>query len=319
MAEWVTADAWANLREGLSSNQIIREYITNNGQQTSCALAVDDNAKLHLMIHVPDESIPLPPDLNNITIRYVDIDCLVVDVAADASLEAVINPVFDAIISGCVDGRHPVQVVADHLERIRKAFARAGSAISENKQIGLVGELIVMHRIIIPGIGYKAAFQWSGPLAERHDFVGEQLHLEVKSTTRSMDQHEISRLDQLRVPDGKRLLLASIQLERSVAGEFTIATLREDIIAALAESLSAVDDFERKMVDLGWHDGLVQSGTLLKFNLRALNVFAVEGQFPRLPDDYTPPRGVVAVNYTINVAACPIMEPDAVMTLVATM
>jgi hypothetical protein len=271
------------------------------------------------MVNVPDDTTPLPPDLNNIVIRYVEVDCLFVDVCADASLEAIISPVFAEIISGCLDGRHPVEVIADHLERIRKAFARTGSAISENKQIGLVGELIVMRKIIIPAIGHRAAFQWSGPLSERHDFVGANLHVEVKSTTRSMDQHEISRLDQLRAPEGKRLVLVSIQLERSIAGEFTIATLREDIMAELAGSVSAVDDFESKMQDMGWHDGLVQSGSLLKFNLRALNVFSVDGTFPRLPDDYTPPRGVVAINYTINIAACRTMEPNEVMTLVSTM
>lgn len=307
------------LREELGRNVFIRDYIMDGDQYTDCALGVDDTARLHLMVRVPDENIPLPPDLNDITIRYAESDILVVDVAADASLETIISPVFEAIICGCIDGRCPVEVISDQLERIRKAFSRAGSAISENKQIGLVGELIVMRHIIIPGIGYKAAFQWSGPLAEKHDFIGKEVHIEVKSTTRSMDQHEISRIDQLRSPEGKRLLLASVQLERSIAGDHTIATIRDEIIDALDDNGSALDEFNRKLQDMGWYDGLVQSGTLMRFNLRSLSVFAVEGTFPRLPDDYIPPRGVVAISYTINVSSCQIMERDAVMALVRKM
>lgn len=319
MAEWVTTERWSMLRQELGGNAFIRDFIMDGDHYTECAIGVDDATRLHLMVRVPDESIPLPPDLNDITIRYAECDCLVVDVAADAALETIISPVFDAIIRGCIDGRCPVEVIADQLERIRKAFSRSGSAISENKQIGLVGELIVMRHIIIPGIGCRAAFQWSGPLAERHDFVGKEVHVEVKSTTRSMDQHEISRLDQLRPPEGKRLLFASIQLERSIAGDHTIATMRDEIIDALGNNGSALDEFDKKLQDMGWHEGLVQSGTLLRFNLRSLSVFAVEGTFPRLPDDYTPPRGVVAISYMINVSACQIMEPDNVMALIGGM
>jgi hypothetical protein len=319
VADWVNSEVWTELREKLGNCGFIRQIIKKGDQLTDCSVGIDDAAKLHLMIRVGDDSTQLPPDLNNIAIRYAETDCLVVDVAADASLEAIITPVYDQIIAGCLDGRSPVDVVSDSLDRIRRAFARAGSPIGENKQIGLVGELVVMRHIMIPSIGNKAAFQWSGPLAERHDFVGSNVHVEVKTTTRSIDQHEISRLDQLQAPQGKRLLLASVQLERSIAGEFSIATLREEILVSLAENASAQEEFERKLQGLGWYEGLVQTGTLLRFNLRSLSVFAASGSFPRLPDDYVPPRGVVGVTYTINISACPIMDANSVIRLVATM
>jgi hypothetical protein len=65
----------------------------------------------------------------------------------------------------------------------------------------------------------------------------------------------------------------------------------------------AIDVFEAKLKNLGWHDGLRQMGSLLRFNLRDAHVFEVEGTFPRLPDDYVPPRGVTGIRYTIDVAA----------------
>ena len=319
MSEWVTPERWARLREELDGNYFIRDAILNGDQITDCALGVDDAARLHLTIRVPDDDDVLPPDLHDITIRYADSDYLFVDVSADASLESIISPIYDAIIRGCLDGRRAVPVITDQLESIRKAFSRAGLEISENKQIGLVGEMLVMQLILIPTLGINASSKWSGPFAEKHDFVGNYAHIEVKSTTKSMDQHEISRIDQLRAPNGKRLLLVSVQLERSIAGEYTIATIRNSINLALGHDGPALNTFEEKLKAMGWHEGLIQSGTLLRFNLRSLAVFAVEGMFPRLPDDYVPPRGVVALSYTINVSACPMMRPEQVVEIVRCM
>lgn len=315
MSDWATPSRWAALRGAMSGTGLVREMLPVGDYDPGCWLGLDDASRLHLIIRVPDAEVCLPLDLNDITIRYVDCGDLVVDVAADAALEIIISPVFDSIISGCLDGRHPVEVIGENLEQVRKAFSRAGLEISENKQIGLVGELMVMLHIMIPAIGRRAVWQWSGPLSERHDFVGESVHVEVKSTTRSMDQHEISRLDQLRTQEGTRLLLVSVQLERSIGGAHTIATLRQEILERLGNDGPVIDCFERKLQMMGWHCGLVQSGTLLRFNPRSLAVFAVEGPFPRLPDDYIPPRGVVSVTYVINVAACPTLSPGEAMEI----
>jgi hypothetical protein len=271
------------------------------------------------MIQVPDDRDDLPPDMAGITIRYAETDSLVVDVSADPGLEMIISPVFNAIIRGCLDGRKPVAVITEHLDRVRKAFSRVASEMSETKQIGLAGELLVLRHVMIPSLGPRATSLWSGPLFERHDFVGDVAHVEVKCTTRSMDQHRISRLDQLRVEEGKRLLLASVQLERSIAGSQTVATIRDEVIATLQDDGPSLGEFDRKLAALGWNEQLVQSGALLRFNVRSLLFFAVQGTFPRLPDDYVPPRGVVGIEYDINISACPTMSPLEVRQLVAMM
>lgn len=129
------------------------------------------------------------------------------------------------------------------------------------------------------------------------------MHLEVKTTTRQDERHEISRLDQLRAPEGKRLLLASVMLERSAAGAMSIADLVDQTMQALGSDGRAMDALDAGLKTLGWRDELRQTGTLLRFNLRDAQVFAVEGSFPRLPDDYTPPRGVTGIKYVIDVAA----------------
>ncbi|MEK9801938.1 MAG: PD-(D/E)XK motif protein [Curvibacter sp.] len=149
---------------------------------------------------------------------------------------------------------------------------------------------------------------WSGPDSERHDFIGNNAHIEVKTTTRSEDRHEISRMDQLRAPEGKRLLFASIQLERSERGESTLATLIDEVVAALGVDGKAIDAFESRLSKMRWHDGLRQSSELKKFNLRDAQFFEVEGSFPRLPDNYVPPRGITAIKYTIDISSRPVLD-----------
>lgn len=319
MIEQITPARWASLKSQIGGNAFIVDHIKCGETSTACSIGIDSDINLHLLINIADDSVPLPPDLKGICVRYIDSGDLAVDVSANVSLEPVISPLFEEIINGCLDGRNPIDVISDRLDQLRKAFSRANSGIGESKQVGLVGELLVLKYVMIPTLGSRAVSLWSGPFAERHDFVGEGTHLEVKSTTKSMDQHEISRYDQLWAPKGKKLLLASVQLERSVAGTYTIATLRTDIITSLGDNYSAIDSFEDKLGQLGWHEGLIQSGTLLQFNTRSLSFFDIAGNFPRLPEDYVLPRGIVALSYTINVSACPILEPSQVMQLVEEM
>ena len=320
MADLVTHEQWTKLQQEAASDSLIREEIWLDGKRTPCFIAVDGSARLHLLITIADDKQDLPPDLHGVVARYVDADETFIDISALATLEAVVTPMFNQIVLSVVqEGRDPVHIVTEQMERLRKAFTRVGAEISENKQIGLFGELWTLLNIMIPAIGPRAATHWSGPLSEKHDFVGIGAHIEVKTTTRSEDKHEISRIDQLRAPPGKRLLLISIQLERTIAGEETIGTMRDHVIAALNNDGPALDAFERKMAAMGWHDGLIQTGSLLKFNVRSAFPFDVAGNFPRLPDDYLPPRGVTAIQYTINIASCVILDTDECLAIAKAM
>lgn len=309
MTELIGPDLWGSLRDRSTGEEILAEELLLDGERTNCFAAIDGATRLHLMVAVVDSDVQLPPDLHGVIVRYVDVDRTYIDISVQPKLELFVTPIFNQIVLSIFrDGRHPVFVVTEQLELLRKAFSRVGSEISEVKQIGLFGELWALLNIVIPAIGNAAVSRWSGPLFERHDFVGDKAHIEVKSTTKSEDKHEISRIDQLRPPNGKDLMLVSIQLERSIGGDDTLATMREKIIESLKDDGPAIEEFEEKMISMGWNAGLVQSGTLLKFNVRSVFAFLVDDTFPRLPDDYVPPRGVTAIQYTINISACSVLS-----------
>jgi hypothetical protein len=169
---------------------------------------------------------------------------------------------------------------------------------------------------MIPCLGSGAIDQWSGPESERHDFVGDLLHLEVKTTRKSRHEHEISRLDQLRVPEGCQLLLVSIQLEQSIGGTETLASNVDAIIDLLRGDALALDSFMAKMANIGWSDDMRDSGELLKFFVRSTFVYPVDQEFPRLPDDFTPPSGVVSMKYTIDLANIPALGMEEATELI---
>jgi len=188
--------------------------------------------------------------------------------------------------------------------------------MSKTVQVGLFGELLTLERIMIPALGSAAVHSWSGPEAERHDFVGKFVHVEVKTTRKSRHEHEISRIDQLDPPEGRNLMVISVLLEESLGGLETVASKMDDVVDLIRVDGAASDAFQAKMVQLGWSDELRRSGELLQFNLRDALIYEVNETFPRLPTGFRPPDGVVALKYTIDLANIPSIGIDEAVTAI---
>lgn len=281
--------------------------------------AIDQAGNLHLLIpveHGPQAAIP--PDLNGLKVRHRQLSTgPVLDLSAPPSHEQVFTPfcgeIVDAVVSQC---RDPWRAVAATIRAWQSAWKPARQAMEKTVQVGLFGELLVLRTLMLPTLGPAAIDQWSGPDSERHDFIGNQLHIEVKTTRKSRPEHEISRLDQLRPPTEGQLLFVSIQVEESIGGDESLATQMDAIVELLRGDPAALDLFLTKMAILGWTEEVRGSGELLRFFLRQAEVFVVDDDFPRLPDDFTPPSGVVSVKYTVSLANLPSLGMDEVRMII---
>ncbi len=272
------------------------------------------------MIAIGDEPEDIPQELEAVVVRVIETDRLYLDVFAKGHYEMIFTPMANQIFAGVsVQGRKPIDVVIDTIEEFRGALKPLKPVLTLSEQIGLIGETWVLRNAMIPNIGTRACLLWSGPDSERHDFIGDKAHIEVKTTTRSEDRHEISRLDQLRAPRDKKLLFASIQLERTEGGDMTLATLIDSVISDLGTDGHAIDAFQSRLARVRWHDGLRQSGELKRFSLRDVQFFEVDGSFPRMPDDYVPPRGIVAIRYTIDLSSRSVLDRGAVNRIIGSM
>jgi hypothetical protein len=315
----ITAARWLSLKSQIkASGTVVVEPI--DPEIPGCRVGVDQDGFLHMMIAIGDEPDKIPQELEAIVVQIIEIDGTYLDIRAKSHYEMIFTPMVNQIFAGvAVQGRKPIDVVIETIEEFRGALKPLKPDLTLSEQIGLFGEIWVLRYVLIPNIGPRACFLWSGPHAERHDFIGSGAHIEVKTTTRSEDKHEISRMDQLRAPTGKRLIFASIQLEKSAGGEKSVATLIDEVIDVLGSNGKAIDAFETRLVKLRWHDGLRQSSELKKFNVRGAQFFEVEGSFPRLPDNYDPPRGITAIRYTIDVSSRPVLDRREIEEIVSTL
>ncbi len=321
MADGPTPQQWAALRavRPQGEDALATMPITSDGIESPLSLAMDHAGHLHLLIPVQGGPSAAPPaDLNGLKVRHRSLETgEVLDLTAPPSHEQVFTPfcrdIVDAVV---IQGREPWKAVAATIRAWQSAWKPVRQEMDKTVQVGLFGELLVLRSLMIPCLGPAAVDQWSGPDSERHDFVSGRLHIEVKTTRKSRPEHEISRLDQLRVPAGRQLLLASIQLEQSVGGAETLATQVDAVIDLLRGDAAALDAFMTKMVGMGWSEEMRNSGELLRFFVRGAEVYAVDDDFPRLPDDFQAPSGVVSVKYTVDLANLPSLGMDEASAII---
>lgn len=303
----ITQERWARLREQRPPYEPSYELAADDYE--AALIGISEDGRLHLLVGIDLAPPNLPPDLQSIQVRVLEGGQIWMDVSARSHHEELLTLVANKVLYAIrTEGRDPAVSVERIIDDMRAALRPLVPDLSAAEQIGLYGELWVLSNVLFPTLGTRSCHLWSGPESERHDFVGQKVHVEVKTTTKSEPKHEISRLDQLKAPIGKRLLLASVQLEKSLGGDETLADRIDEIREKLGTDGHALDVFDSRLAQLGWHEGLRQTGSLLRFTFRNVHVFEVIGTFPRLPDDYVPPLGVTGIKYTINVGSLPSLD-----------
>ncbi|WP_341709444.1 PD-(D/E)XK motif protein [Limnobacter sp.] len=312
----ITHERWALLREQRLPYEDIYEQATEHLE--AVLIGVSDDGRLHLLLAIDVAPHTLPPDLQSIQVRVLEGGQIWLDVSAGSHHEELLTFVANKVIHAIrIEGRDPAVSVERIIDDMRAALRPLTPDLGATEQIGLFGELWVLSNVLFPTLGPRACHLWSGPESERHDFVGQAIHVEVKTTTRSEPKHEISRLDQLKPPINKRLLFVSVMLEKSLGGDETVADRIDEIREKLVSDGRALDVFDSRLAQFGWHEGLRQTGALLRFTFRDVHVFEVTGAFPRLPDDYVPPLGVTSIKYSINVGSLPSLEVSTVQKLLS--
>ena len=321
MTEQPSAQIWTQLRADRPhvEDRLTLQAVMHGDEETAISMGVDHVGALHLLIPVSRApSSGEPPDLNGLKVRHRLLETgRYLDLVAAPSHEAVFTPFCRQVIEAVhLQRREPWAAVAATIRAWQSAWRQSREFMDKATQVGLVGELYILRHLMIACLGAQAVYHWSGPDRERHDFVSEQLHIEVKTTRRSRHEHEISRADQLTPPTGGQLLLASVQLEETIGGDTSLATLIDDITGLLRTDAAALDTFLAKLSALGWTDEMRRSGELVRFALRHVAIFEVDEDFPRLPDDFDPPSGIVAIRYTISLANLPTLDVGEVSELV---
>ena len=316
MSDAPTPSIWAGLRADRPTHDDALATATAGIMPDAREIlyGIDRRSDLHLLIPV-DGGPPgdMPQDLQGLRVRHRLVEgqrhCL--DLVAAAAHERLFSPLVGEVLTAVLDQkRSPWKAVSSIIRAWQSAWKPTIPEMGKTVQVGLFGELLTLKEIMIPALGPESIYSWSGPDSERHDFVSTAVHLEVKTTRKSRHEHEISRVDQLDFPEGRRLILVSILLEESVAGAESVATKMDEIIDLVRGDPAASDEFMARMIRLGWNEELRRTGQLLQFHLRGSHIYEVNDLFPRLPSGFVPPEGVVAIRYTIDLTNLPFLGVD---------
>jgi hypothetical protein len=203
------------------------------------------------------------------------------------------------------------QTVADAvLARIRAwqdfmSYQRAG-ILSEDEEIGLHGELIVLERLLaaLPD-SVAVVDMWQGPLRGLHDFMLPVGALETKATTAAKGfRATIGSLEQLDLAIRSPIYLSAVRLAGSDAGSTLpqrVAQLRALLTAWSGE---AAQSFSSRLLRAGYVDAFADRYTrrLIVSDLRWIEV---SGDFPLLTAASVP-RGVVSARYVIDLDVLPL-------------
>ncbi|HWA09482.1 MAG TPA: PD-(D/E)XK motif protein [Opitutaceae bacterium] len=189
--------------------------------------------------------------------------------------------------------------------------------LSSERQLGLLGELIVLERLIVSR-GPAGADAWTGPRSEPHDFRIGQNEFEVKASSGTRRLHRIHGLDQMFPSTGMRLSLVSVLLEPAGKAEgFSLASKIAKIRGLLSKDSPRLDRFASNLNDLGWRDSDSRHYARLWRSRRPIAVIPVNGDFPRLGrPSIVSVLGTVAsridyVEYQVNVEGLGLEEDAA--------
>ncbi len=155
----------------------------------------------------------------------------------------------------------------------------ADSILSPEKQLGLIGELLVLGEV--EGLFPERSLEyWVGPERSEHDFKFPNFDLEVKTTSSESRKHKIGTMQQLMENPGRDLYLASFQLTKTPEDSgISLGGLVNELRRTF---LSQEESFIDKLEHSGWrarHNHLYSAK--FAFRNEAL-AFKVDANFPRV-------------------------------------
>lgn len=218
----------------------------------------------------------------------------------------------DVLVALEADGRQPYRTTLAVVNRWRQLFSGIPRTLTETQEIGLIGELSVLLRLLVKDPG--AVRWWAGPEGGRHDFSDGLRAVEVKSTHTTSERRtfDVHGLDQLEAPQDGRLMLAWQRFEKSPRGR-TVGELA-------AEAARMCDDESElwlRLARVGYRHGQTDDEGALRVSPLEERWYEVDGAFPCLTAASLTepvPDALLDVRYTVDLAGVhsPVLDDAAV-------
>ena len=186
--------------------------------------------------------------------------------------------------------------------------------LSRSEQKGLIGELLVLERHLLPVVSAGDAVRgWVGPLGAPRDFQIGDIGVEAKTCTPLASKINISSAEQLDSSNSTRVFLHVIEVSEALEDSPSAVTVPEVVKRTremvVEKDMSAEGEFEDRLLAAGfdWADDYSEDRWLVGSE----SLYEVVEGFPRITPETTP-AGVAEVRYLIALAQCDDFRvPDA--------
>ena len=182
-----------------------------------------------------------------------------------------------------------------------------GTLLSPEEQMGLLGELYVLERLLLPRMDASSALAaWRGPLGAPKDFEIARVAIEAKTrrggATPSLSITSESQLDEAGVDS---LFLHVVELDEAPIGGTQGVTVN-DVAERIRRHLLSLDPgstaiLEARLSAAGYRGEDDYSSH--RWLEGATRIYLVSGSFPRITSEETR-LGVSGVRYSVSLADC---------------
>ncbi|MEV8232605.1 PD-(D/E)XK motif protein [Micrococcus luteus] len=205
----------------------------------------------------------------NDEVGAVQIRCL------DAKLDEVFFTFLADVIAEVDRGNGVVQAVRGTADDWRSLLAVARRGMGERQLVGLFGEVTILNRAAAV-LGPAALGLWTGPDRNRHDFVGPEAAVEVKtSSLQNRQSVSIHGLRQLEPSEGASLTLAVVEVEAHPLGRTVGDLVAEATAMGVDPSL-----LREKLASSGFIAGM--PGSEGRFKVVSIRYWEIEADTPVL-------------------------------------
>jgi len=190
----------------------------------------------------------------------------------------------------------------------------ASSTLGPERQKGLIGELRVLERYLLPNMPGAAAVQaWQGPFDAPKDFQIDRIAIEAKARQGASSPYvSISSENQLDTSGVDFLYLHVVELDSAspdAPDSFILTDLVEDLLAVIEiNDPSAIEAFEGALAAVGYRQEDDYSD--YRWLEGKSRVFEVVSSFPRVSADQIV-AGVSMVTYRISLVDCASFEIES--------
>ena len=307
-------ETWTQIRQHLSVPDAIsaRPLSVSGLSEADVLLCITQEGNPGILLRNPGGRASLPkPGCGRLVVKreqllrdgyqpddYIRIECL------ESSLETPFALMASRVVSHLASGETPSKACMDAVLEFRRLLSRNGGLLpSDDEILGLVGELLLLRRLVSAGPHLWQG--WNGPLGSARDYSWGTVDIEAKASRMAGDSRlTVNGLDQLETEDGRDLLIHHSILTENPMGTIDAPRLVDEI----REQISDPEGFDTSLANAGYLSEQSDLWLEHRFTLHSTHIYRVSEGFPRIRrsdfSDGSLPAGVAKLRYDVLLSNC---------------